>query len=146
MTTVLKVLGTVLLLGGLGHSVGVTHLYVTAGLPETNRVMLDLWVAEAQFLAGGLYLAAFRSARAGIAWRALAAFGALTAVGFTAAVLPVLFSRAPVIFRIPAIVYLLASIFVLAAVAGSKGQRVTVYVSRFRSVHYWALERRRVDR
>jgi hypothetical protein len=121
MTTVLKVLGTALLLGGLGHSVGVTHLYLTAGVPETNRVMLDIWVAEAQLIAGGLYVAAFRSARAGSTWRALASFGALTTIGFTAAVLPVLFSRAPVIFRIPAIVYLLTSVFVQAGVAGSKG-------------------------
>lgn len=122
MTAVLKVLGTVLLLGGLGHSVGITHRYLTAGVPETNRVLLDLWVAEAQLLAGGLYVAAFRSARAGSAWRALATFGALTTIGFTAAFLPVLFSRAPLLLRVPSIVYLVSSVFVLAGVAGSKDE------------------------
>ena len=125
ITQILAVLGVVLLAGGLGHSAGVTYLYMTAGVPEANRVLLDLWVAEAQLLGGGLYMAAFRSARSGVAWRALARFGAFTIIGFTVPILPVLFSRAPVVFRIPAVVYLALSIFILAGVAGSKGQDLT---------------------
>jgi hypothetical protein len=124
-THVVAVLGVVLLLGGLGHSAGVTRLYMTTGVPDANRIMLDLWVAEAQLLGGGLFLAAFRSARRRLPWRVSATFGALTIIGFTVPILPVLFVRAPVIFRIPAIIYLLSSVFILAGLARSKRQGVT---------------------
>jgi hypothetical protein len=40
-------------------------------------------------------------------------FGALTVVGFATPMLPVLFARAPVVFRIPPLVYLAASLLVL---------------------------------
>ena len=60
-THVVAVLGVVLLLGGFGHAAGVTRLYMTTGVPDANRIMLDLWVAEAQLLGGGLFLAAFEA-------------------------------------------------------------------------------------
>jgi hypothetical protein len=53
-------LGVLLLLGGLAHSVGVSHLYVTHGVPSLDRVLLDVWIAEAQLGAGGLLLIAAR--------------------------------------------------------------------------------------
>jgi hypothetical protein len=121
MSRTLAVLGAVLVLGGIGHSAGVGYLYLTAGRPEANRVMLDVWVAQAQLLGGGLYLGASRAARAGVAWRPLAFFGALTIIGFTVSVLPVLFSRAPVAFRIPAIIYLFCSVLVLIGLQKTKG-------------------------
>ena len=65
MNRLLQMLGIVLLLGGLGHSLGIVHLYVTSGIPDTNRVLLVVWIAEAQLLGGGLYLAAFRASRRG---------------------------------------------------------------------------------
>ena len=68
-------------------------------------------------MSGGLYLAAWRVRRAQTAWRALAAFGALTMIGFAAPIIPVLVSRAPFIFRVPAIVYLALSLVILAAAA-----------------------------
>ena len=111
----LRVLGIVLLLGGVGHVSGVTHLYITQGLPEANRVLIDMWVGEAQLLAGALYLAAFRASRQGAPWRALAAFGAFTIFGYAVAILPVLFARAPALFRVPAIIYLVSSVGVLAS-------------------------------
>jgi|ERR1043166_6197259 hypothetical protein len=123
MTKLLLILGITLLLGGFGHSIGVTRLYATAGRPDANRILLDVWVAEAQLLGGGLFVAAARSARNGVAWRALAAFGSLTTIGFTVAMLPVLFSRAPVIFRVAPIIYLLISIVILAGLLGPKRQR-----------------------
>jgi len=85
--------------------------------------MLDVWIAEAQLLGGGLYISAFRQARKGDSWQALAIFGALIIIGFTVPILPVLFSRAPVRFRIPAIVYLLSSVYLLAASIGSRRTR-----------------------
>ena len=109
-----------LLLAGLGHSFGVMFLYLEAGVPDTNRVMLDVWVAEAQFLAGGLFVSAFRHFRSGVAWRTLALFAALTTIGFTAAILPALLSCRPLILSVPPICYLLCSILVLARVVGSK--------------------------
>ena len=103
------------MLGGLAHSAGVIQLYLTKGVPDANRIMLDLWIAEAQLLSGGLYLAAWRARRAAAPWRALAAFGALTLIGFAVPILPVLIARAPVIFRVPAIVYLVLSLVILTA-------------------------------
>jgi len=113
MIRLIRALGVVLLLGGLAHSAGVARLYATTGVPDANRVLLDVWIAQAQLLSGGLYVAAARRARAGREWRALATFGALTIIGFSAAMLPVLIARAPVIFRVPPIGYLLASLTVL---------------------------------
>ena len=117
MNQLLKLFGIVLVLGGLGHSVGVTHFYLTAGIPEANRVLLDIWIAEAQLLGGGLYFAASYASRAGKPSRALAVFGALTIIGFTAPIIPVLFSRAPIQFRIPAVIYLVLSLLILAHAA-----------------------------
>lgn len=117
MSQLLRTLGVILVLGGLGHSLGVIHLYVTQGVPDVNRVLLDAWVAESQILGGGLYVAAFRALRAGFAWRGLSLAGALTIVAYAVPFIPVLFVRAPVMFRIPPVVYLLLSIFIALRVA-----------------------------
>ena len=114
---ILAVFGAVLLLGGTGHSVGIVNLYSTVGIPDANRVLVDIWVAQTQLVAGGLCLTASRAHRRHRSWRALAVFGALTVVGFSVPMLPVLESRAPFIFRVPAAVYLLVSLAILAAAA-----------------------------
>jgi len=114
-------LGLVLLLGGIAHSAGVVRLYLTASVPEANRVLLDVWIAQAQMLSGALYLVAARHARTGRPWRSLAVFGALTIIGFTGAMLPVLFHRAQVIFRLPLIVYSLLSASILVSTLGLPG-------------------------
>jgi hypothetical protein len=119
VTPFLAGIGVVLVLGGLGHSAGVIHLYATSGVPDANRVLLDIWIAEAQLVAGGLYVAAFRARRVGSPWRAMAAFGALITIGYAVPMLPVLFARAPFLFRVPTMVYLAVSVFVLARAAGS---------------------------
>jgi len=121
MIQLLRALGIVLLLGGLTHSAGVVHLYVSNGIPDANRVLLDVWIAQAQLLGGGLYVAAFRARRAGTPACVLALFGALTIIGFTASILPVLFPRAPMLVRIPAMVYMLLSIVI--AVDASRHRR-----------------------
>jgi hypothetical protein len=112
MTKMLKVLGITLVLGGLGHTVGIARFYLTSGVPEANRVMIDLWIAEAHLLAGGLYLSASRS-DAIAASRPLAIFGALAAIGFALPSAIFLSSRAPAFFVVPPAVYLVASVFVL---------------------------------
>lgn len=119
MTRLLGPLGVVLILGGLGHSAGVILFYVTSGVPDANRVLLDVWIAEAHILGGALYLAAFRSSRSGRAWRALSIFGTLTIIAFAVPMLPVLFLRAPVIFSLPMAVYLILSVFILVQTARS---------------------------
>jgi len=119
MNRLLQTLGIVLVLGGLGHSIGIVHLYVTRGVPDMNRVLLDVWIAEAQLLGGGLYLAAFGASRAGADWRVLGCFGAFTVIGYTGAFVPVLFLRAPWIFRVPATVYLIASVVILISAVRS---------------------------
>jgi hypothetical protein len=107
----------------MGHTVGVLHLYMTAGVPDANRVLLDVWVAEAQLLGGGLYLAASCASRAGKPSRVLVVFGAVVMIGFTLPMLPILFSRAPVVFRIPVVIYLFLSLWILAYAAKPAGNR-----------------------
>jgi hypothetical protein len=122
MTKMLKVLGITLVLGGLGHTVGVARLYLTSGVPDAYRVMVDLWVAEAQFLAGGLYFSASRSGSI-VAWRRLAGFAAVAAIGFALPSLAFLYFRAPAFFIVPPAVYLVASVFVLVRLASSRNQQ-----------------------
>lgn len=119
VSQLLRALALSLLLGGLGHSIGVIHFYVTHGVPEANRVLLDTWVAEAQIIGGGLYLAAFRAMRAGSAWKGLAITGALTVLAYAVPFIPILFVRAPVMFRIPPIVYAILSAFIALRAANS---------------------------
>ena len=97
-----------------------TRLYAAQGVPDASRVLLDVWIAQAQLLAGGLYITAARSARGGKPWRSLAAFGALTIIGFSIAILPVLFARAPVIFRVAPIVYSSVSVIIMIGVGRSR--------------------------
>ena len=113
MKKLLRTFAVVLLLGGFGHSAGVIHLYVTNGVPEVNRVLLDAWVAEAQLVAGGFYFASSRAMAAGAAWKSLSVAGALTILVYAVPFIPVLLVRAPVIFQIPPVVYLILSIFIL---------------------------------
>jgi hypothetical protein len=115
----LSVLGVTMVLGGLGHSVGVVHLYNTGGVPDLNRVLLDVWVAEAQIIGGGLYFAAFRAMRAGHASNGLSVAGALTVLAYVVPFIPVLFVRAPVMFRIPPTVYAVLSVYIAWRVARS---------------------------
>ena len=112
MDRLLRMFGVVLVLGGLAHSTGVAHLYVTSGVPDLNRVLLDTWVAEAQIVGGALYFVAFRAMRGGSAWSAWAVGGALTILAYAVPFIPVLFMRAPLIFRIPPTVYALLSLFI----------------------------------
>jgi len=123
MTKVLRALGILLLLGGLGHSVGIARLYLASGVPQTDRVMVDLWVAEAQLLAGGLYFSASRSNTAIAAWRPLASFGAIAAIGFALPSFVLLYSRAPAFFITAPAVYLVGSVFVLVRLISSRPQR-----------------------
>jgi hypothetical protein len=116
----IKIFGLVLVLSGLGHSAGVLYFYLTAGVPDANRVLLDIWIAEALLLGGGLYLAAAWGSHAGQSSRALAIFGSLTIIGFTLPMIPVLFSRASLVFRIPAVLYLLLSFLVLIGIPKAK--------------------------
>jgi hypothetical protein len=128
LARLLRILGVVLILGGMAHTAGVVQLYVSRGVPDANRIMLDIWIAEAQLSSGALYVAAWRSRRAGSPWRGLAAFGALTMIGFAVPILPVLISRAPLHFWIPNIVYLAISVVILAAAIGdlaSAGEPIT---------------------
>ena len=126
MSRLLTIAGIVLILGGLAHSAGVIHLYATAGVPDANRVLLDIWIAEAQLLSGGLYLAASRALRAQSRWRALSVFGALALIGFAVPILPVLVSRAPFVFRVPAIIYLAVSLVILGRAARPNERREPV--------------------
>jgi hypothetical protein len=109
----LKVFGIALVLSGLGHSAGVLHFYMTEKVPDANRILLDIWIAEALFLGGGLYLAATCGTHTGKLARTLAIFGSLTIIGCILPMIPVLFMRAPVVFRIPAVLYFVLSVFVL---------------------------------
>jgi len=113
VTRILFIIGVVLVAGGFGHSFGVIRLYLASGVPDANRVLLDVWIAEAQLIAGGLYLAAARASRAGSSWRALSVAGAVTIAAFAVPMLPVVVARAPFVFRVPPMVYLAWSLYIL---------------------------------
>jgi hypothetical protein len=113
MRRLVGTLGVVLILGGLGHSTGIAYLYLTQGLPQVDRVLLDLWVAEAHLAGGAFYVMAFRAMRAGSAGRDWSIAGAVTVLTYAVPFLPVLFLRAPVIFRVPQIVYAALSIWII---------------------------------
>ena len=113
----LKSFGVVLVLSGVAHSAGVARFYLIAGVPDANRVLLDVWIAEGLLLGGSLYLAACGASRAGQSPRVLTVFGSLTIIGFTAPMTPVLISRAPIHFVLLTVIYLLLSIFILAHAA-----------------------------
>src|SRR4030095_12579877 len=100
-------------------STGVVHFYITEGVPDANRVLLDAWVAEAQIIGGGMYFAAVRGMRGGFAGKGLSIAGALTILTYVVPFIPMLFIRAPVMFRIPPIVYGVLSAFILMRVARS---------------------------
>jgi hypothetical protein len=95
----------VLLLGGAAHTAGVLHLYVKAGVPDANRVLLDVWIAEAQLAAGALFVKAARSAEP----RPWALGAALLVWSYAVPFLPVLVRRAPPIFWVMPSLYTLAS-------------------------------------
>jgi hypothetical protein len=121
VSQLLRALGVILVLGGVGHSIGVIHLYVTRGVPDVNRVLLDTWVAEAQLIGDGLYVAAFRAMRTGSPWKGLTVAAALTILAYAVPFLPILFVRAPAAFRIPPIIYAFLSVFIAFRVAKSTG-------------------------
>jgi hypothetical protein len=122
-TRLLWALGAVLIIGGLGHFVGILRFYITQGVPDANRVLLDVWIGEAQLIGGALYVAAFRAVRSHARWQSLGMFGAVTIIGYAVPILPVLIARAPVLFRVPAIVYLVLSLWILtrARRSGTRG-------------------------
>jgi len=109
--------GIVLCLGGVGHTVGVVRYYVSNGVPEMNRVLLDVWITEAQLMAGVLYFLSALALRAGKPWRTTAVFGATTVLSYAVPFIPVLFVRAPIIFWIAPSMYVVLSTFILARIA-----------------------------
>lgn len=98
--------GVVLLLGGAAHSFGVTRLYLRMGIPDANRLLLDVWIAEAQLIAGALFVKAGRS----VDPRPWLVGAALSIWSYAIPFLPVLLHRAPPIFWVPPIVYSLLSL------------------------------------
>ena len=105
-------LGVAMLLGGVAHTIGVGHLYVTKGWPDLNRILLDVWIAEAQLAGGFLFIKASRSddprpwsvGAAAIVW------------SYTIPFLPVLVHRAPVVFWVAPTLYSLVSAWLLVTI------------------------------
>jgi hypothetical protein len=86
----LLILGSILILGGVAHSLGVARLYLTHGVPHANRVLLDAWIAEAQIFGGILFVIGARRADA----RPWVLGGALMVWSWALPFLPVLVHRA----------------------------------------------------
>jgi hypothetical protein len=106
-------LGIVLCLGSLGHSLGVIRFYLQQGIPNLDRALLDVWVAEAQLLGGAFYLGAYGQFRSGKCGRTAAVCGALTVISFALTLIPTFAVRAPMVFQIPLVIYLLLSGLIL---------------------------------
>ncbi len=66
-----SVFSVTLCLGGLAHSIGVVHFYVKEGLPNADRILLDVWIAGAQLIGGALYLVATRALLTSKPWWSL---------------------------------------------------------------------------
>jgi hypothetical protein len=94
-------LGVVLVLGGLAHSFGVSRLYLTRGVPDLNRVLLDIWIAEAQLVGGALLLVSRRRSDP----RPWVLAGALLIWTYALPFVPVLIQRARPIFWIMPTLY-----------------------------------------
>jgi hypothetical protein len=106
-----RALGLVLILGGLAHSGGVVHLYATKGFPDLNRVLLDVWIAEAHLVAGILFvLAGGREAP-----RAFIVGGSAVLLTWAIPFLPVVVHRDPLVFRIPHLLYSASAVALLLA-------------------------------
>jgi hypothetical protein len=113
-------LGVTMLLGGIAHTIGVGHLYVTKGWPDLNRILLDIWIAEAQLAGGSLFVRAARS-KDPMPW----IFGAAAAVwSYAIPFLPVLVHRAPVVFWVPPSLYSLLSAWIVVAAWRSPTEQV----------------------
>lgn len=123
MRRALGALGITLMLGGLAHSAGVLLLYSKQGVPDANRVLLDACVAEAQLLAGALFLRARWAFVRCEVWRPWTIAGSTTVLSYALPFLPVLFARAPIVFRIPPLLYSAASIALLVADPRTPTQR-----------------------
>jgi hypothetical protein len=110
MTSAVKklvgILGTVLVLGGLAHSIGVSHLYLTKGAPDLNRILLDVWIAEAQLVGGALFLISRKKPDP----RPWCIGAALMVWTYAVPFVPVLLHRAKPIFWIMPTLYSLASL------------------------------------
>jgi uncharacterized membrane protein HdeD (DUF308 family) len=113
MNRIIPALGSVLVLGGLAHFYGVTRLYLSEGLPDANRILLDVWIGETQVVAGAFYITAYRALRRDVSWRPWAIAGAVTVLACTVPFLPVLFSRAPIAFRVAPAAYAVVSAVIL---------------------------------
>ena len=110
----LRILGGILLLGGVAHLLCVAHLYSQRGFPDANRILIDGWIAIFQWLAGGLFWTSARAKQRGQPHLALASFAALTVIGFQTPMLPILIHRAPPHFIAVGTIYLFGSGAVLA--------------------------------
>jgi hypothetical protein len=120
-------LGVVLLLGGVSHSFGVLHRYATKGVPVLDRVLLDIWIAEAQLVGGALFLVG-RKRLDPSPWCIGAA---LTVWTWAIPFLPILIHRARPIFWVIPTLYSLAS---AAAVRWAGKQAVGARASSTRQI------------
>jgi hypothetical protein len=112
------ILAMVLLLGGFAHAVGVSRRYFSTGMPDLNRVLLDVWIAEAQIVGGALFWIG-RKKSDPHPWTIGAALIVWTwAIPF----LPVLIHRARPIFWVMPTLYSIAG---LVAVRWARSQATT---------------------
>jgi hypothetical protein len=116
--------GVLLVLGGLAHTAGVLRLYLRTGVPEANRVLLDVWIAEAQIAAGVLFATAARSPEA----RPWTIAGAVVVWSYAVPFVPVLLRRAPAIFWVAPILYTLVSAALVRVVALRRSRSRTTVV------------------
>jgi hypothetical protein len=106
-------LGAVLLVGGAAHTFGVSDRYLDKGFPDPNRILLDVWIAEAQLAAGFFFVKATRSPQP----RPWAFAAAVVIWSYALPFLPVLLHRARVIFWVMPSIYSILSLVVVLSTA-----------------------------
>jgi hypothetical protein len=117
----LLALGVILCLGSLGHSAGVMRFYFQQGIPNLDRALLDVWIAEAQLLGGAFYLGAYGQFRSGKCGRTAAVCGALTVISFAVPLMATLAIHSPMVVQIPLAIYLLLSVLILVRIVAQPG-------------------------
>ena len=120
LARLILVLGVTLIAGGIGHLFGVARLYLASGWPDMTRLLVDLWVGQAQLAGGAFYVAAAMASARGREWKTLALAGAVIVLGWTMLAVPILFVRASLAFRIPALTYMVLTGWILFEIVRSR--------------------------
>ncbi len=119
----LRILGVVLVLGGLAHAAGVTQKYASVGWSERHKAELVAFIGLVHLAGGALdLLAAGMLRRDEPSARRAAALACGFTIAWTALDLPILFAEAKLFFQVMPVVYLATHTALLVALVLPKAR------------------------